>query len=122
VVHKSEGHTEWRCRGENVEVVRSVYELGVLVPLAPRGVPYRPIGASAMLDRNLFTYGLGGMIAPFVGIKLVGLPGRAATAAVTAWPVPSSTSGRGCRGGGSTASSPQAAIPTSHSCARGQRS
>jgi hypothetical protein len=98
-----------------------VCELGVLVPLAPRGVPYRPIGASAMLDRNQLTYGLGGMIAPFVGIKLLGLPGRGATAAVTAWQVPSSASGRGCRGGGSTASSPAAGIPMSHSCGRGQR-
>jgi hypothetical protein len=99
-----------------------VYELGVFVPLAPGGVPYRPIGAAAMLHTNLFISGLGGMIAPFVGIKLLGLPGRSAAAAVTAWPVPSSTSGRGCRGGGSTASSPAAAIPMSRSCARGQRS
>jgi hypothetical protein len=99
-----------------------VYELGVLVPLAPGGVPDRPIGASAMLHTNLFIYGLGGMIAPYVGIKLVGLPGRGATAAVTELPEPSSTSGRGCRGGGSTASSPAAAILMSRSCARGQRS
>ena len=94
----------------------------MLVPLALRRVPYRPIGASAMLHKNLFVYGIGGMSAPFVGIKLVGLSGRGATAAVTAWPEPSSISGRGCRSGGSTASLPAAAIPMSHSYARGQRS
>jgi len=38
-----------------------------------RGVQYRPIGASALLRRNLFVYGLGGIIAPFVGIKLIDL-------------------------------------------------
>jgi hypothetical protein len=92
------------------------------VPLALRGVPYRPIGASAMLHTNPFIYRLGGMSAPFVGLKPIGLPGPGATAAVTAWPVPSSTSGRGCRGGGSTAILPTAAIPMSHFCACGQRS
>ncbi len=42
-----------------------------LIPLALRGVKYRPLGAAALLRRNLFIYGLGGVIAPFVGIKLI---------------------------------------------------
>ena len=43
----------------------------VIIPLALRGVAYKPIGASALLRRNLFIYGLGGLIAPFIGIKLI---------------------------------------------------
>jgi K+-transporting ATPase ATPase B chain len=43
----------------------------VLIPLALRGVAYRPIGAAAILRRNLLIYGLGGIVAPFVGIKLI---------------------------------------------------
>ena len=43
----------------------------LLIPLALRGVAYKPIGASALLRRNLFIYGLGGLIAPFIGIKLI---------------------------------------------------
>jgi K+-transporting ATPase ATPase B chain len=43
------------------------------VPLALRGVRYRPIGATALLRRNLLVYGLGGVILPFVGIKLIDL-------------------------------------------------
>jgi len=42
-----------------------------LVPLALRGAAYRPIGASALLRRNLFIYGLGGVAVPFIGIKLI---------------------------------------------------
>ncbi len=42
-----------------------------LIPLALRGVRYRPLGAAHLLRRNLFIYGLGGVIAPFLGIKLV---------------------------------------------------
>ncbi|HXX16757.1 MAG TPA: potassium-transporting ATPase subunit KdpB [Candidatus Eremiobacteraceae bacterium] len=42
-----------------------------LIPLALRGVKYRPLGAAALLRRNLFIYGLGGVIAPFVGIKVI---------------------------------------------------
>jgi K+-transporting ATPase ATPase B chain len=42
-----------------------------LVPLALRGVKYRPVGASALLQRNLLIYGVGGVIAPFFGIKLI---------------------------------------------------
>lgn len=44
-----------------------------LIPLALKGVSYKPIGASALLRRNLFVYGLGGLIAPFIGIKLIDL-------------------------------------------------
>ncbi|POP49061.1 K(+)-transporting ATPase subunit B [Superficieibacter electus] len=44
-----------------------------LIPLALRGVSYRPLSASAMLRRNLWIYGLGGLIVPFIGIKLIDL-------------------------------------------------
>ena len=44
-----------------------------LVPLALRGVAYRPIGAAALLRRNLLVYGLGGLVVPFVGIKAIDL-------------------------------------------------
>jgi K+-transporting ATPase ATPase B chain len=44
-----------------------------LIPLALRGVAYRPVGAAAMLRRNLLIYGLGGIIVPFIGIKLIDL-------------------------------------------------
>ena len=43
----------------------------VLIPLALRGVTYKPIGAAAILRRNLLIYGLGGIVAPFIGIKLI---------------------------------------------------
>jgi K+-transporting ATPase ATPase B chain len=43
----------------------------LLVPLALKGVTYRPIGAAALLVRNLSIYGLGGLVAPFIGIKLI---------------------------------------------------
>jgi len=42
-----------------------------LIPLALRGVAYRPMGAATMLRRNLFIYGLGGIVVPFIGIKVV---------------------------------------------------
>jgi K+-transporting ATPase ATPase B chain len=45
----------------------------VLIPLALRGVKYRPLNASQVLGRNLLVYGLGGVVAPFVGIKLIDL-------------------------------------------------
>ena len=45
----------------------------MLIPLALRGVKYRAIGAGALLSRNLLIYGLGGVIAPFIGIKIVDL-------------------------------------------------
>jgi K+-transporting ATPase ATPase B chain len=43
----------------------------VLIPLALRGVAYRPIGAAAVLRRSLLIYGVGGVVAPFLGIKLI---------------------------------------------------
>ena len=43
----------------------------VLIPLALRGVRYRPTSAAAMLRRNMLVYGIGGVIAPFIGIKLI---------------------------------------------------
>jgi K+-transporting ATPase ATPase B chain len=42
-----------------------------LIPLALRGVRYRPLGAAALLQRNLLIYGVGGIIAPFIGIKVI---------------------------------------------------
>ena len=45
----------------------------ILIPLALRGVKYRPLGASAVLNRNLLVYGVGGIIAPFIGIWLIDL-------------------------------------------------
>ena len=44
-----------------------------LIPLALKGVPYRPVGAAALLKRNLLVYGLGGLVLPFVGIKAIDL-------------------------------------------------
>jgi K+-transporting ATPase ATPase B chain len=45
----------------------------VLIPLALRGIAYRPLGASLLLRRNLLVYGLGGIVVPFVGIKAIDL-------------------------------------------------
>ena len=45
----------------------------MLIPISLKGVSYRPIGASSLLRRNLLIYGLGGLIAPFIGIKLIDL-------------------------------------------------
>jgi K+-transporting ATPase ATPase B chain len=42
-----------------------------LIPLALRGVAYRPLGAAALLRRSLLIYGVGGVVVPFVGIKLI---------------------------------------------------
>jgi K+-transporting ATPase ATPase B chain len=44
-----------------------------LIPLALRGVAYRPVGAAALLRRNILVYGLGGLLVPFIGIKLIDL-------------------------------------------------
>jgi K+-transporting ATPase ATPase B chain len=44
-----------------------------LIPLALRGVRYRPVGAAALLRQNLLIYGLGGVVAPFIGIKVIDL-------------------------------------------------
>lgn len=52
-------------------VIFNAIIIPLLIPLALRGVKYKPIGASALLRRNLFIYGLGGVLAPFVGIKLI---------------------------------------------------
>jgi potassium-transporting ATPase ATP-binding subunit len=54
-------------------IVFNALIIPLLVPLALRGVRYRPIGANALLRRNLLIYGFGGIIAPFVGIKLLDL-------------------------------------------------
>jgi K+-transporting ATPase ATPase B chain len=54
-------------------VIFNAIIIPLLIPLALRGVAYKPIGASALLRRNLFIYGLGGIIVPFVGIKLIDL-------------------------------------------------
>jgi High-affinity K+ transport system, ATPase chain B len=54
-------------------IVFNAIVIPMLIPLALRGVRYRPIGASALLRRNLWIYGLGGIIAPFIGIKLIDL-------------------------------------------------
>ena len=54
-------------------IIFNALVIPMLVPLALRGVRYRPIGAAAMLRRNLFIYGFGGLIAPFIGIKLIDL-------------------------------------------------
>lgn len=52
-------------------VIFNAIIIPMLIPLALKGVPYKPIGASALLRRNLFIYGLGGVIIPFIGIKLI---------------------------------------------------
>jgi potassium-transporting ATPase ATP-binding subunit len=44
-----------------------------LIPLALKGVKYRPQGAAAILKRNIWIYGVGGLIVPFIGIKLIDL-------------------------------------------------
>jgi len=54
-------------------VVFNAIIIPLLIPLALRGVAYKPIGASALLRRNLLIYGLGGIIVPFIGIKLLDL-------------------------------------------------
>jgi K+-transporting ATPase ATPase B chain len=54
-------------------VIFNALIIPLLIPLALRGVSYRPIGASALLRRNLLIYGLGGVIVPFIGIKLIDL-------------------------------------------------
>ncbi|SNB00731.1 membrane hypothetical protein [Flavobacterium psychrophilum] len=52
-------------------VIFNAIIIPILIPLALRGVNYKPIGASAILKRNLLIYGLGGLIVPFIGIKLI---------------------------------------------------
>ncbi|MEG0850531.1 MAG: potassium-transporting ATPase subunit KdpB [Flavobacterium sp.] len=52
-------------------VIFNAIVIPFLIPLALKGVAYKPIGASALLRRNLFIYGLGGIVVPFIGIKLI---------------------------------------------------
>ena len=52
-------------------VIFNAIIIPILIPLALRGVAYKPIGASALLRRNLLIYGIGGVVAPFIGIKLI---------------------------------------------------
>jgi K+-transporting ATPase ATPase B chain len=54
-------------------VIFNALVIVALIPLALRGVRYRPSGAAAMLRRNLLVYGLGGVVTPFIGIKLIDL-------------------------------------------------
>jgi K+-transporting ATPase ATPase B chain len=54
-------------------IVFNAIVIPLLVPVALRGVRYRAVGATALLQRNLLIYGAGGLIAPFVGIKLIDL-------------------------------------------------
>ena len=54
-------------------VIFNALIIPALIPLALKGVSYKPIGASALLRRNLFIYGFGGVLAPFLGIKLIDL-------------------------------------------------
>ncbi len=54
-------------------VIFNAIIIPMLIPLALKGVAYKPIGASALLRRNLFIYGLGGIIIPFIGIKAIDL-------------------------------------------------
>jgi potassium-transporting ATPase ATP-binding subunit len=54
-------------------IIFNAIVIPLLIPISLRGVSYRPIGASSLLRRNLLIYGLGGIIAPFIGIKLIDL-------------------------------------------------
>jgi K+-transporting ATPase ATPase B chain len=54
-------------------VIFNAIIIPLLIPLALRGVQYKPIGASALLRRNLLMYGFGGILVPFIGIKLIDL-------------------------------------------------
>ncbi len=54
-------------------VIFNALVIPMLIPLALKGVAYKPIGASALLRRNLLIYGLGGILVPFVGIKMIDL-------------------------------------------------
>ncbi len=54
-------------------VIFNAIIIPILIPLALKGVDYKPIGASALLRRNLFIYGLGGILVPFIGIKAIDL-------------------------------------------------
>ena len=71
----AERHATWpRRRAPSFRrVIFNALIIVALIPLALRGVKYRPVGAAGLLRRNLLVYGLGGIVAPFVGIKLIDL-------------------------------------------------
>ena len=50
-----------------------LFHLPALVPLALKGVAYKPVGAAQLLRNNLLVYGVGGLIVPFIGIKAIDL-------------------------------------------------
>ena len=52
-------------------VIFNALIIPALIPLALKGVKYRPVGAGAILRRNMLVYGVGGIVLPFVGIKLI---------------------------------------------------
>ncbi len=52
-------------------VIFNALVIVALIPLALRGVKYRPLSAASLLRRNLLVYGLGGLVVPFVGIKVI---------------------------------------------------
>jgi len=52
-------------------VIFNAIIIPLLIPIALKGVEYRPLGADALLRRNLLIWGLGGVIVPFIGIKLI---------------------------------------------------
>jgi potassium-transporting ATPase ATP-binding subunit len=54
-------------------VIFNAFIIPALIPLALKGTKYKPIGAAALLTKNLFIYGLGGLIIPFIGIKIIDL-------------------------------------------------
>ena len=54
-------------------VIFNALIIPMLIPIALKGVTYRPVGADALLRRNLLVWGLGGVIVPFVGIKIIDL-------------------------------------------------
>ncbi|MBC7428321.1 MAG: hypothetical protein H7336_06900, partial [Bacteriovorax sp.] len=52
-------------------VIFNALVIVALIPLALKGVSYKAIGAKALLQRNIFIYGVGGLVCPFIGIKLI---------------------------------------------------
>ena len=54
-------------------VIFNAIIIPLLIPIALKGVRYRPVGADALLRRNLLIWGLGGVIVPFLGIKIIDL-------------------------------------------------
>jgi len=54
-------------------VIFNALVIVALIPLSLKGVKYRPLGAAVVLRRNLLVYGLGGIIVPFIGIKIIDL-------------------------------------------------